>query len=576
MHLSHIRNLRITNGGHTGDLIFLTGVVLASVTTYVVRLGFYSDDWAFLAVMSHSQDQSLAGLFGALWDFNATLRMRPTQIAFQTMLYSAFGLEPLGYHVVNAVLLAGMIALLYLVLLVLRVPRSIALSVALVYALLPSYSTDRFWFAAFGYALSMALALGSIYADLRALGSSRRLLGWKIVSLVLLASACFGYEIVIPLLLVSPVLTWIHIRRRHGEASRLLGIPAVAYLFAPYPILAFAIGYKASIASGSGFAGEPLFYVVRLVVGAVTVHFGSFGIGLPHAAWWSIGRLPAVAIALGIVLGLVVFLYLMIVLRGQDRFAVSRTWVRLAAAGALVFTLGYAIFLTTARIGFSSSGPSNRTGLAAAMGAAAVVVAGVGLLTSRASTEGARRVAFAASIGTVCSMGFFVVGALGEYWVASSLRQDAVLRDIRTDLPSIPPGTTIVLHGVCPYEGPAVVFESSWDLDGVVKIAYGDPTLSADVTTSNLTVGSDGIETTVYGGPGTAAFHPYGEQLRVYDHVTGRIIELPDEQAALDYFGGRDPDESGRCPPGAPGYGEVLLPADRLFRALEARGFRPW
>src|SRR4030095_11090327 len=102
----------------------LTGVVLASVVTYVTRLGFYSDDWAFLAVMTHADDRSIAGLMDALYDFNVTLRMRPTQMAYQAVLYSVFRLDPFGYHVVNALVLAAMISLLYLVLREIRVPRS--------------------------------------------------------------------------------------------------------------------------------------------------------------------------------------------------------------------------------------------------------------------------------------------------------------------------------------------------------------------------------------------------------------------------------------------------------------------
>lgn len=558
MRVGHVRDSRITGAGYTGDLIFLAGIVLASVSAYVLRIGFYSDDWAFLSVMRHADDQSLPGLVRVLWDHNANLRMRPTQIAYQVVLYSAFGLKPVGYHIVNALVLTGMILLLYLILRRLRAPRPIAVAVPLVYALLPSYSTDRFWFAAFGYTLSMALALGSIFADIRALESSRWLIVWKTLSLFLLAAACLGYEIVIPLLLVSPVVTWTLVRGRDRVAARLNSVGLLAYLLAPYTILAILIAYKAMVARGAGLGEDPLFYIVRLIAGAVKVHFASFGIGLPYAAWWGLERLPVIAIVLGAAVGLAAFLYVRIVLQDHP-FPGSRTWVKVAVAGALAFGLGYSVFLTTGRIGFSSSGPSNRTGLAAALGAAAVIVAGLGLLARVWSTDTVRRVAFAASIGAVCSMGFFVVTALGDYWVVSWREQNMVLWDIRADLPSVPPGTTVVLHGVCPYEGPAVVFESYWDLDGALEIAYGDPTISADVTTSNMTVETDGIRTTVYAG---TAFHPYGEQLLLYDRTTGRIIPLANERSALDFFGSRDPEES--CA-GAPGYGELLLPADRLF-----------
>jgi len=74
-------------------MMFLSVVVLLSVAFYVAKLGFYSDDWAFLAAMTHADDESIVGLIRASLDFNTNLRMRPTQSAYQALLYSAFGLD---------------------------------------------------------------------------------------------------------------------------------------------------------------------------------------------------------------------------------------------------------------------------------------------------------------------------------------------------------------------------------------------------------------------------------------------------------------------------------------------------
>ena len=54
-------------------------------------------------------------------------------------------------------MLIVMALLLSLTLRELGLPRSLVLATPLVFALLPNYSTDRFWFAAFGYILSIAL-----------------------------------------------------------------------------------------------------------------------------------------------------------------------------------------------------------------------------------------------------------------------------------------------------------------------------------------------------------------------------------------------------------------------------------
>jgi hypothetical protein len=109
---------------------------VVSVIPYVTRLGFYSDDWAFLGVLSTS-DQSFTGLWERQYEFNVSLRMRPTQVIYNAMLYMLFGLAPLGYHIVNIVVLATMTVLLYMVLRELGFSRPMAVAIPALYALLP-------------------------------------------------------------------------------------------------------------------------------------------------------------------------------------------------------------------------------------------------------------------------------------------------------------------------------------------------------------------------------------------------------------------------------------------------------
>ena len=129
------------------DCLFLGGIVLLSLILYLPGLGFYSDDWHFLGVLGTSADRSLAGLYAAVHEPGAA--MRPVQLAYLAALYRTFGLSPLGYHLANAAVLLCSTVLLYLVARELQKSRAIALAVAVVYALLPHYSTARFWIAAY-------------------------------------------------------------------------------------------------------------------------------------------------------------------------------------------------------------------------------------------------------------------------------------------------------------------------------------------------------------------------------------------------------------------------------------------
>jgi hypothetical protein len=139
------------------DCIFLTVTVLISCALYIQGLGFYSDDWVFLQLLGSAKDRSFSGLLQALYDGDLVIRQRPLQVLQFTALYRLFGLQPFGYHLVNAGLLVLAAMLFYLALRELRLPHLLALSIPLGYALLPHYSTDRFWISVFQATLSMDL-----------------------------------------------------------------------------------------------------------------------------------------------------------------------------------------------------------------------------------------------------------------------------------------------------------------------------------------------------------------------------------------------------------------------------------
>lgn len=69
---------------------------------------------------------------------------------------------------------------------------------------------------------------------------------------------------------------------------------------------------------------------------------------------------------------------------------------------------------------------------------------------------------------------------------------------------------------MCPYRGPAIVFESNWDLAGALGVHSGDHSLRADVITHRLKVDNRGISTFLYG----RADYQYSDNMFVYrfDH----------------------------------------------------------
>ena len=158
------------------------------------------------------------------------------------------------------------------------------------------------------------------------------------------------------------------------------------------------------------------------------------------------------------------------------------------------------------------------------------------------------------SIAAIGGSGFLIVNVIAQFWQEAYGREQRVLAAIQRRFPTLPPHSTLLLDGVCPYAGPAVVFESNWDLKGALHTYYRDPTLKADVVTPRLSVTDAGIVTIIYGQPTT---YPYDPGLFVYHAGTGEVWPLPDVASARAYFASVP--SSGRCPAAVEGVGVPLF-----------------
>jgi hypothetical protein len=99
-----------------------------------------------LSIFGFSAHESVRSLYFAL-SSESQMLMRPGQKLPAVLLYRAFGLEPVGYHLVNASPLVANGILFILALRELGLTRPVAVAAATLYWLLPHYSTGRVWYA---------------------------------------------------------------------------------------------------------------------------------------------------------------------------------------------------------------------------------------------------------------------------------------------------------------------------------------------------------------------------------------------------------------------------------------------
>ncbi len=548
-----------------GDMLLIAGLVLLSTALYAWRLGFYSDDWAILSFLKAADDQSLFGILRLAFDF---IPYRPGQAANLGGLYWLFGVDPLGYHVVNALVLAGAGAAFCLVLREFGQSRLIALAIPLVFLCLPHFATNRFWYSAFAVPLCTLFYLLSVYADLRVVrpGGLRRAT-WKTVAVATMLASILTYEIWLPLFFLSPVLVWYRSRQqpvaelatqpRVGLTSRevlWLGVPTVLTILA---VTVYKVLVTTRLKAATVTEHVTWFWALLRDAG-VTAVAGDFGFQLPStlmdiARYYPDGRLASLAILCGAIV-------LVALVRADERSGgvelQSRPMLVLIGLGSFLFLAGYGIFLGSFNAAVSSTGANNRTAMASSAGLAFVIVGLTGWISSCLRPGRGRVLLFAGALAVTCAIGVLIINTVATFWIAASERQQQVLATLREQVPELPPGTNLLLDGVCPYVGPAPVFETWWDVTGALRMLYNDPSLAGDVVTRKVSLREDGVYTRIYGdlrGP-----YPYST-LVVFNVERGVLTPLPGPFAARRYFQLNNPTGEGNCRPSAEGVGEALF-----------------
>jgi hypothetical protein len=545
------------------DAALIALVSLGPALAYLPGLGFYSDDWTMVGQFAMTPDQSLYGLLAS--SYGSHYLSRPVQGLYSALLYKAFGTQPLGYHVSGSLILAASAALVYVVLRRLGASRAAALAVGLVWAAMPNYTTARVWFAVGAAPLSLLLFLVAVLCDLQAWRAhGRGLVGWRLVALACLLASVMAYELVLPLALGLAGLGLVA-PPGHGGPRQTWG--RAAWFVLPTVILVLAVGaYKAERSGRLGAMAEEPARVQRILGNLFRpgTPDGVYGLNVPRAVhvnvvqhvlqapWqaWHLrdraGRvLPVLAVALALLAATT------LAAAGRDGPWRAGPWLGLAAAGAAVFALGYAVFLTNTAIQITATGVGNRTALVASIGVALIVVGLLGALVAALPLGTWRSGVFGAGVAAYLACGMVLVGAVASFWTDAVPRQEAVLQSLDRALPVLPRKATLLVGGICPYSGPAVVFESSWDLAFALRMRRGDPTVSADLVGASFKVYDDRLETSLYG---EAYPWPYGPATLMVDARTGRSAALagPDAaRAALVQFG--LPDRS--CPRGLEGVG---------------------
>src|ERR1700722_5114262 len=184
------------------DCIVLAVATLLPVILYIRQLGIYADDWSVFARFRAYGDRTIAEYFRTFYSLPVT-HSRPVMDLYEAVLFRWFGVHPFGYHAVNAFVFFASALLFYLsIRLVLR-DRFVALSVPVVFLLLPNYSSARFVPFTFMIGLSLAFFFLNLYSMLKAVRGRTFAMGWGLASFTAVILSGLAYEVALPLFVLN-------------------------------------------------------------------------------------------------------------------------------------------------------------------------------------------------------------------------------------------------------------------------------------------------------------------------------------------------------------------------------------
>lgn len=501
--------------------LFLALVGILAYLPHLLHGGLYMDDWFDAAGALHPPGGP--GLGNSISFFNSMLSScRPVLILFIPLKYLVLGTSPHALLAL-ALALALLVAILaYSVLRLLGVPWYHAGLLAALTLVYPWFDSTRFWESASPITLALLFALGGFWVALVALDKG----SWRLhicASLLYLLSM-LSYEITLPLIACAGIVYTLRSSWRDARWRWALDLIMV--------VIAGGWTETHTPRTVSTLSGD-LDHARQIVTA---------GGELLGRSLFDLGPQPQTALSLS-ALALAGVAGVAAVLLSRHRPAIRRgwgmrNWLIMFAAGIVIAALGWVIFVPADPYYTPTIyGVSNRVNGAAGLGLILAVYAALGIAGTLIGAALRRGPAPAIALTLILGVG------LGATYVHVLERHAGIWRDayeaeknesdsIKAAFPSLPAETTLFVSGVPAYQALGVpIFAALWDLDGRVKLLYGDESVRAYPITEQIhpTCEAEGIG--IEADP-TIPLAPYGTA-RLLDAQSGATA-TPRNRAACE------------------------------------------
>lgn len=466
------------------NLVAIAAIAIVATLAYVQPVfdtGWYYDDWSNAAAFHDAPSQSPAGLFTECRAFDPA--DRPGACLYHAGAYWVIGSHIKGYHLLSILLLAASAALLYLLLARCRMPRGLALLVALLFVLFPGSDATRLWPTAVVGQYALVLYLAAVLLGIRALqreGRSATLL--HAGSILLLVLTFFTYENLVAVVALGGIFYW----RAIGNLER----PVILRAAVDLALAVSFVGYRFLLAPVDASSG----FVVERSVGETLDR----AVTIAEGAWvsWHTLFVPTTFVLVALLAG-AAFAAWSFSQRRATRRGILR-WMAVAGAAALVALAAVSAYVPAADLYVPQVGSLfNRLNLVAAPAYVVLFVALLGACWhALRETFGDRGAALAAGLVVlaVAVHQAAVSRDSQQAWAESWRAQGQALNGLRAAAPQIPDDASIVTFGHPIWErGFIPVFASSWDVRGAIDERTGNDPPRALPFLASVTCGARGV-----------------------------------------------------------------------------------
>ena len=454
--------------------LFLALVATAIYLPYVRDGGFYLDDWSEAAGRYYPPGGG--GLGSVLSYFHGAFEARPTLILYMLVKFYAFGTNTelhLAWGVILGVIVA---ALLYALLRSFGVPWQHAGMIAALSLAFPWFDSTRLWMIASNSMLAVALVLAGILVALT--GLRRRSWPLHACAALLYLASILTYEVTLPLVVAAGVLYTVRYGWRAARWPWLIDIGVV--------FVAALWNATHTHQDISGISGDLAHLEEIVVAGGTLLGRTLYPVG-PH------GHTTTMLLILAAVFGAGVCVYLARRRREVDEGWGLREWLLLGAAGIVVAALGWAMLIPADPYYTPSVyGITNRINVLAGIGLVVVVYSALGTGVTLAGMA-IPRIAGAVPtlivvLGAMLGAAYIhVVERHADLWATAYRAELEGLDRIESAYPNPPPGALIIASEYPAYQTLGVpIFSARWDLNGMVKLRYGNGSLAAIPRTETL------------------------------------------------------------------------------------------